>query len=218
MIGLASCRVKKSSGPKPKVNPANFFKTPRLLVFTGAPFFVFMGIYGPAFYIGIYAREQGISSASMAFYLVAILQAGSIAGRVLAAFVADRIGALNLATIVCACAGILTFCWMGIENEPGLIVWAVLFGMFFGAYLGLQPPAFMSALKGDMRFLASYMGICLLLASPGILIGSPISGAILRSEAGWTGLQAFSGCMIMLGAIFMAASRVLTVGWGVVKV
>lgn len=88
--------------------------------------------------------------------------------------------------------------------------------MFFGAYLGLQPPAFISVLKGDMRCLASYMGICLLLASPGILIGSPIAGAILRSDAGWKGLQAFSGC-IMLGAISMAAARVLTVGWGVVK-
>lgn len=64
----------------------------------------------------------------MAFYLVAILQAGSIAGRILAAFIADKIGAMNLASIVCAGASILAFCCMGIENEPGLIIWAVLLG------------------------------------------------------------------------------------------
>ena len=69
-----------------------------------------------------------------------------------------------------------------------------------------------------MKQFGTYFGTILLLDSIGVLIGNPIAGAILRSDAGFVGLQAFSACMVLVAGFVLVVARVLAVGWGVAKI
>lgn len=69
--------------------------------------------------------------------------------------------------------------------------------------------------EGDLRRHGTFSGTGFLIASPGVLVGSPISGAILRSNGGFDGLQAFAGCILLITGVFLIAARVMAVGWGV---
>lgn len=53
-----------------------------LLLGVGA-FFTFIGMYVPMVYIGVYSLEKDITGPTLAFYLLPILQAASIFGRII---------------------------------------------------------------------------------------------------------------------------------------
>lgn len=63
--------------------------------FTLSTMFGFAGLYVMLFYISFYAFATGIASRHMAFYLVPILNAGSMFGRTLPNALADKVGPLN---------------------------------------------------------------------------------------------------------------------------
>lgn len=174
--------------------------------------------YIPAYYIGTYALEKQITGESLAFYLVAIMQAASIVGRIGPSIIADKLGPTNVFIPALVGNGILCLCWIAIENKAGLIVFAILYGCLFGTFLGLAPPALMTMLNGDMSKYGTYVGMGFIIASPGVLVGNPISGAILRSSGGFVGVQAFTGCIMLLGAILFIIARGLAVGWGLVRI
>jgi MFS family permease len=71
--------------------------------FTDVPYMTFVvgtmigyiGLYVMFFYISFYGQSQGITDESMSFYLVAILNAGSVFGRTLPNWLSDYTGPLN---------------------------------------------------------------------------------------------------------------------------
>lgn len=197
-------------------DPAFFHNTP-ILLFASACCVAFAGLYVPPYYIGIYSLSIG-GSEDAAFYLVAAMQAGSILGRVGPGYFADRTGPLNMLIPACLAAGMLTLCWMGIENVPGLFVFAVLYGAAFGLALAMAAMCILSLLKGQMAKFGTTLGMCLFFSSPGVLVGGPIAGAILNDGDNFVGVQAFSGCMIILAGLLALAARVLTVGFKAHKI
>ncbi len=58
------------------------WKEPPYAVFGVAEFFGYMGVYIPFFYVQLYATEKAIVDESFAVYLLVLLNAGSIFGRV----------------------------------------------------------------------------------------------------------------------------------------
>lgn len=56
----------------------------------------FIGLYVGFFYISYYGQATGYTNASLSFYLVPILNAGSVFGRTLPNWLADKIGAVNV--------------------------------------------------------------------------------------------------------------------------
>lgn len=158
--------------------------------------------------------DKQIAGATIAFYLVAIIQAGSIAGRVGVSMIADKLGPVNLLIAAILGNGILAFCWIAIDNEAGLIVFAILYGACLGVALGMAPAALMNFMKGDLRRYGTFSGMGFLLAAPGVLVGNPISGAILRGSGGFVGLQAFCGSILLLATVIFFAARGVAVGWG----
>ncbi|EGE06905.1 monocarboxylate permease [Trichophyton equinum CBS 127.97] len=71
------------------------FKEPPYLYLVAAGFFGFLGVFTPLFYLPIYAYVQG-AGVSLAFYLAAIFNAASFAGRVVASILADKLGRFNM--------------------------------------------------------------------------------------------------------------------------
>ena len=104
--------------------------------------------YVPVYYIGSYALSFRITGPDLAFYLLPILQAGSVFGRVLPVsekqktlllkenwwlteaqnFYADKTGPVNMLVPTAIATGILGLCWMAIKSKAGLIVFAILYG------------------------------------------------------------------------------------------
>lgn len=56
----------------------------------------FIGLYIGLFYISYYGQATGYTDASLSFYLVPILNAGSVFGRTLPNWLADKVGPANV--------------------------------------------------------------------------------------------------------------------------
>ncbi|KAF2162939.1 hypothetical protein M409DRAFT_68885 [Zasmidium cellare ATCC 36951] len=216
-FGIASnvlLKNKLPAGQSRKLIDLDFFNNVPLAVFWFGLFWGFMGLWIPRNYIGTYALESRIAGETIAFYLVAILQAGAIVGRIGPGLFADKIGPLNMLIPSTLVSSVLVFCWIAIKNEAGLIVFAVLYGAMYGVILGMAPPAAITLMKGDLKRYGSFVGMGSFTASPGVLIGNPIAGAILRGSGGFVGLQAFTGSILLLAGLLFIAARIMAVGFG----
>ncbi|KAL7786730.1 major facilitator superfamily domain-containing protein [Trichoderma ceciliae] len=181
------------------------FKELPYSMFSFAEFFGFMGLYIPFFYIQSYATVQGVDS-NLAFYLVSILNAASVFGRIIPNFIADKTGPLNILVPCCLFSAILAFAWIAIKDVAGIVVFCVLYGFFSGSFVSL-PPTTIVSLSPDLSVVGARMGMSFSFAGLGILVGNPVAGAILDRH-GWIGVQAFCGASVALACIFCFIARV----------
>ncbi|KIX04723.1 uncharacterized protein Z518_05593 [Rhinocladiella mackenziei CBS 650.93] len=188
------------------------FKEIPYVLFCAAMFFGFVGFYGPVYYIQPYAIGKGITSENVGFYLLPILNAASIPGRIVPNFVADFTGPLNVLIPCSMITGILALIWIGITNFGGTLTFAMLYGFFSGGFVSM-PPVAVVTLTADMRKLGTRMGQCFFISAFGLLMGTPVSGAILSSSGGWLGVQLFSGISIFVTGLLLLWARIDVTGW-----
>ena len=87
-----------------------------LVLFCVGGFFAFLTLYVPFFYITVFATSHDFSSAEFAPYLVTLLNAGSVFGRIVPNAMADRWGSLNVIVVCTFVSSVLAFAWLGIRN------------------------------------------------------------------------------------------------------
>ncbi|KAI9716862.1 MAG: hypothetical protein M1828_007523 [Chrysothrix sp. TS-e1954] len=172
------------------------------LIYCAAFFFGFMGIYIPFFYIEQYGLQRGDVSQGLAPYLLVIVNGGSVLGRLIPNYIADKIGPLETHVPMASCGAILVFAWIAIRNVPGVIVFCVLYGIFSGTFVSLGGPM-CATLAKDLKGFGTRMGLSIGIAGIGLLVGNPIAGAVLDSQAGWPGLQAWSGALMALSSLLL---------------
>jgi MFS family permease len=130
--------------------------------------------------------------------MLALLSAGSVLGRILTNVLADKLGAFQLLLPCTFVTGCLGFVWIGIRSPPGAIAFCVLYGFFAGAIVSLAPFALVT-ISPDLSVVGTRMGMSFGFASFGLLIGSPIGGALLKTNAGFTAVQVFCGTLVTVG-------------------
>ncbi|KAI1848725.1 hypothetical protein JX265_005649 [Neoarthrinium moseri] len=173
------------------------------MTFVAGGFFCFMGLYIPFFYIELFTVKHGLSSASFAPYMLTIMNASSVLGRVIPGLLCDLTG--TPCFVMAACAGvscILGFGWLGIRDFAGIVVFAVLYGAFSGGVVVCQPTGIFS-LTSDHSRVGTRLGMSCFVAGIAVLIGTPIGGAILgggESEDRWNGLIGFGAVSLLIGA------------------
>lgn len=131
---------------------------------------------------------------------------------------------------------LLSFVWIIIRTEAGLIVFAVIYGMFLGTIQALGPACVTSLAKETdslatvtvSRFLylrcedraadRSPQGTVFGIASSGTLIGTPVAGAILQDGDNFVGLQAFTGAIAAFATALYILCRISKVDIGLTKV
>ncbi|KAL4869525.1 hypothetical protein BDV12DRAFT_208375 [Aspergillus spectabilis] len=192
------------------VDRAALKDAPYLLLNLGL-IFGFMGFYIIFYYIQLYAREETSVSAVLESYLLVILNASSLIGRLLLGYYADRIGAINVQTVVALAGAILTFCLIVIESAAALVVYCVIYGIAAGAFMGL-PAAAVVNLSADRSKIGSRLGMTLAVVGFGVLVSNPIAGAILDGRGGWVGLIAWCGALLVASFFSMVASRACKLG------
>lgn len=179
----------------------------------------YMGIYIVFYYIQLYASSTAGVAPRLGFYLLAIINAGSLLGRVLPNFAADYTGTLNMQVLFVSADAVLSLCLLAIRNSAGIIVFCILYGFFTGTFVSLPGPT-VASLSPDMSALGGRMSMAFMAAGTGLLVGSPIAGAILRTGSGrenFTMLQVWSGILLFLSAFCMLGARVAKVGWKLAK-
>lgn len=166
----------------------------------------------PYNYILIQAQAAGMD-ASLANYLLPIVNAVSIFGRIIPGIVADKIGLYNVVITMTTLSAILTLAlWIpGAADEAAVIIYAVGFGFASGGVISLIPA--MVAQLGDVRQIGARTGMAFAVQSFGALTGSPIGGAMVSLQHGkYWGLQLFCGLTMSVSALAYMVARWEMVG------
>jgi len=187
------------------------FKDIPYILFNVGLLFGFMGLWIMFYYIQLYALDESSASTSIASYLLVIINACSLPGRLIPGFYADNIGSINVQIIVATTSAILTFCLIAIKSTAGLIIYAILYGFSAGAFRGL-PAAGVARLSEDHSKIGMRLGMTLGFVGFGVLVSSPIAGAILVDDGGWIGLIVWCGTLLVASALSMVASRTVKIG------
>jgi len=212
-ISMAVMRQRVKPKQKRKMFDMSAWKYPPYTLFAAGLFFCFASLYIPFFYISTYASLKTGASTELAFYFLVIANGSSVVGRLLPNFYADTVGPLNMLIPCTAASAILVFCWIPIHNIGGLAAFAVIYGIFTGSLVSL-PPSVISRLCPDMSMVGTRLGMAFTIASLGILIGTPIGGALLDLNDGdFLRAQIFCGVIFVVGWACIVGSRVATVGW-----
>ncbi|CAO3698835.1 unnamed protein product [Rhizopus stolonifer] len=156
------------------------------------------GFLIPLFYIPTYARSYGVDATQSA-NLVSVLCAMNAVGRLVLGYFADRIGRINMYSIVSILAGL--FCmvvWPFAKTYETMMAFSALFGFTCGIYFPLSSPITATVVGADN--IASGISIMFLMSSIAG-IGPPVGAAIQLATPnnGYLGLQLFSGLLYVLG-------------------
>ncbi|WVW79655.1 hypothetical protein I302_101624 [Kwoniella bestiolae CBS 10118] len=213
VVGLALIRPfggvrghKQSDGPEPDVKA--FFKEPGYLALFVGIFFVAWGVFFPILFLQYFAELNGTSE-NLTFYMVAILNGASVIGRTLPNLIADKFGALNLITIMSILTSGICFAFFGAaKSTAGLVVVAIFYGAFSGAFISLMAPAVFSMAKSQQE-VGTRMGISMMALGVAALTGSPLGAAILDAR-GYGASIAWSGAMGAVGSGLFALAAFFT--------
>ena len=182
-----------------------------MLINVGFLIFTF-GVFIPMNFLTVEGLSRGLSY-DLSYYLIAILNAGSLFGRIFSGVIADMVGAYNTFTAVSAFAGILVLAlYIPATSHASIFVFAVLFGFGSGAYIALIAPLIVKI--SPLSESGYRIGLLFFLSSFSGLVTNPIAGAILeRWDGDYTGMKIFSGVMMLCGACFVFLSRLIATDW-----
>ncbi|KAI0469621.1 major facilitator superfamily domain-containing protein [Xylaria cf. heliscus] len=186
-----------------------FTEVPFLLLAIGS-FFVYVGAFLPFNFIIVEAKEVGVPL-NLTDYLVPIINAASIFGRIFPAHLGDVYGVFNVCIIFTLFSGIISLAlWLPAAGTAPIVVFAILYGFASGLTLAIIPALVASI--SDIQKLGFRVGTLYAFSSFGTLFGSPIAGAIVSAQhGGYSGLKIFCGLSLLTGSIFMIISRITLV-------
>ncbi|KAI1814131.1 MFS general substrate transporter [Poronia punctata] len=173
-------------------------------------FFNFWGVYFTFYYLGAFSRSEFVHpplSYAESLNLVLILNGVGLIGRLLPNHLADRYGPLNMLAPAALFCGIAMLAWMVVDTPTKLYVWSAFYGIAAGGIQSLFP-AGLSSLTIDPRKQGTRIGMVFTIVSFATLTGNPIAGAIIAAQGGrYTGAQAFTGSILLLGAALIFCAR-----------
>lgn len=215
LLIIANLTVRTYHKPQPvKLTGAQlrkpFTETEFILLAVGLFFFTY-GLFVPINYVTVLALDAGMDP-KLAEYLIPILNAGSLFGRLFSGVMGDKIGKYNIFIVVCYLSGIwILAILIPITTEPALIAFSVLYGFTSGAYVSLIGPLIMAI--SPMSEIGFRTGIIFFVNAIAGLTTNPINGAILDGSGGWLGIKIFAGVFCLVGTTFVVAARVHKTGW-----
>ncbi|KAH7927642.1 MFS general substrate transporter [Leucogyrophana mollusca] len=205
-LAILTVKSRLPSGKKAgSRSSTNVFTDSRFMLLVAGSFFVCLGLFTPFFYIVEYTQDHSISP-TIAFYVLSVMNAGGIFGRIVPACLSDVIGRFNLLTPTAFLSGLscLVF-WMFSESLATVMSFAAVYGFLSGAFISVITPCV--AQISDIREIGTRIGILYTLISLPSLFGGPIAGAMLQDNHSYTGMIALAGTSIIVGSLFILGSK-----------
>jgi MFS family permease len=167
----------------------------------GATLFFSVGLYIPFAHLAPYARDHGHSGEAAAL-LIGAIGLGSLIGRFALAGLADRWPRPLFMIGVFAGMGIMLAAWLGLTGFIGLALFAVLFGICYGAYVALAPALVMDFFGG--RNVSGIIGALYTSAGFGNLLGPWLAGVAFDASGSYV-VPIIAGIVCMVIAVLCSA-------------
>jgi MFS family permease len=168
-------------------------------IYVGALLMSF-GLFVPFVHLAPYARDVGLGE-GFGVLLIVLLGVGSTVGRFLFASVTGWIGRRLSFALMYVGAGAMLVMWSQSTSAPALVVFALVFGAFYGGFVAIAPSLAADYFGG--RALGSIIGALYSGVAFGALLGSPVAGYAFDLFGSYTGVM-------LAGAALCLVSFVIT--------
>ncbi|KIJ33767.1 hypothetical protein M422DRAFT_264225 [Sphaerobolus stellatus SS14] len=165
-------------------------------------------LYTPFWYIEIFSLQKGVNP-NLSFYVISIMNAAGLLGRVITGYLADKYGRFNTVIPITFLCGISSLAiWSTSTTVAEIIVFAVIFGATSASYSSIAASC-VSQITMEPSRVGARTGMFLLCLAPGILTGPSIAGAILGTSghSNFLGLQIFVGVLLIAGGVAAVFAR-----------
>lgn len=182
------------------------------LLLTLACFFFALAVYQPGTFIALNARRNGVRT-GISNYLLSVLNASSVIGRVVAGWVADRVGRFNTMIVTTFLSSLFVLAaWIPAHSAAPFITFAVLVGFTNGAYVALTSS--LVAQISDIKKIGTRNGTNWFMYGIGALIGTPIAGALIQTNnGGYLYMQIFAGLAMFASGCLFVGTRYAQIGF-----
>ncbi|KAH8667008.1 monocarboxylate transporter [Xylariales sp. PMI_506] len=210
VLPLIKSRLPPSSHSALRRIDIGFLSQPLFYCFALSNLFQGLGYYIPSLYLPSYASAIGLSS-TMGASILAINNVSTVVGQVAFGFISDR--TQNVLLLVCASSLVSSIAtltlWGFASSATLLIVFALIFGLFGGAFVVLWNK-FGTYLSEDPQPVYSLMSFG---KGIGSMVVGPISARLLDAQitSGY-GMGRFKLLIIFLGATMFCSSLGI-LGW-----
>ncbi|KAL2260314.1 hypothetical protein VTK26DRAFT_5712 [Humicola hyalothermophila] len=184
------------------------FKDAKYVALIFALFCCMIGMFMPLFFLPTYAVARGMN-ATLASYLLAIVNGASTFGRIIPGMLADKYGRLNMFGLGGLVTGIVVLCFNSVTNTAGLVVYSIAFGFMSGMIISGASAA-VSICTNDPRNIGTYTGMGMAIGSTAALVGPPVNGAMLDTYGGFLQASIFSGVVCLAGGLAVLAAKART--------
>ncbi|KAA8911277.1 major facilitator superfamily domain-containing protein [Sphaerosporella brunnea] len=172
--------------------------------YCGGIFLVFLGLYVPYFFIVSWLGDSGLDLGFESYYILSIMNAGGIPGRLIPSIIADVFRAPLLVQVLNLTIGAgMTIGWLKMRTTGPIIVYAATYGFASGAFLSLVA-ACVASLTKDMRYLGARMGLTFAVSGLGNLVGNPVAG-FLSASYGYEAAMVWSFVGLLVGGSTVVA-------------
>jgi len=173
------------------------------VVYIIAGFLLFAGVLLPFILITTYASTTLSRPAGDVSYLLTILNAAQLFGRVMPPLVTDFVGPETLLFAAEVAASIVAFSWIATSSLAGVIVWTVVYGFLTGMVVTL-PAIVLPYITPSMSVLGTRLGMAYAFSGVGYLISAPIAFALNDLTNSFLGAQLWMGSCCIAAAAFYA--------------
>jgi len=209
-LAISMCLARPRLPPRGRGSLVEYraLRQPEFTLYISGLFFSMFGLYTWYGFVEVWAvRSNVVNGTLQPEYILPILNAASLVGRIVPAYCSDTLGPLNIQTPALLLCGILVLVWLEVHATVPFLIVVVLYGIASGAVIAM-PPVVISSMTEDMRTFGGRMGVFFMAISCSSLAGPPINGAIIQAQHDtYDGTRIFSGVVIILGAGFLAAAR-----------
>lgn len=173
------------------------------------------GMFVPFNFLPLEAEHRGMRP-ELANYMISVLNAASIFGRIVPGYLGDKIGRFNVMVVTTMFSAIFVLAlWLPSPqgSNAETLAFAIAFGVSSGTFVGMTPALVQTLSPVDE--IGARMGATFALMSGAVLTGNPIAGALVqRDGGGFTYLKVFCGCAMVVGSGLLLAARIKLGGWG----
>ncbi|KAH7174861.1 major facilitator superfamily domain-containing protein [Fusarium flagelliforme] len=163
------------------------FREAEFTLYLVGAFLSFLGVFFPFFFLSSYAREKQGLSYTDSLNLTLVLNGIGFVARLLPSFIARYVGTMNVFTAFLFASALSILSVGGVQS------------LFL---------AVVTVINSDASKIGARLGIISAAVGIGALLGSPVSGVIISAGGGsYTGAQVFSGSTLVVGGMFVLASR-----------
>ncbi|KAG6916350.1 hypothetical protein DXG01_007241 [Tephrocybe rancida] len=136
---------------------ADFARDPPYVLVLLGGMLIISGFSFPVFFLQLYSSVHGLSD-NFSTYILSIVNACSVAGRIVPSALAPKLGIVNMVIFFTFCMAILEYSLLLVSNKGGFIAFAVVYGFFSGAGVALTP-AMLAMLARDVDEVGARIGV-----------------------------------------------------------